>query len=1044
MNPINKATGLNDAENVSNEFKVPKVSEPAPTGAQLPVPNPTDVLSPDALNSIDTSAPQEVFPQPVNIPFAGAQQPVQSGADRYMADPLSNTPQPVGLGEQLAPASTTPGTPLPLSQYSTQQIVAPQLLPPADNFYEGPTADDVQDRLKRYASNPYATPIVRQEATDFFANPLGQDRENPFEYRPDSLRNAFKDQQNSPGFIAPWEQNWLGRAANNAMYVFGVGQNVALGAVADANNAIDDFAQSVRKNLLSIPGVAGADAQLSRLNDQLIGGIAQGIVGGRGINNAGNAGQQINAGIQDVLSGRFFVRPNQDDVRANGLNIAQALAGRNYQLFDDRGERTGAPKDNTLPEDGNSVIRFKRGFEKPFGFGIAGVPWYRDPGFFGGVIANVFVPAPGDKGISKATGFVARSVGGLPIIRPTLEATGTFIQKLPIIRRFVKTPGEPIKVPSGVSIPLSELTEPIPPIATRLPTPSELGAEILARRTPPVEVPQVRMSRWLTQDVDQSPFTRQLVAEPTPNLAVKNTGQPAPRVAMPITPVSTEQVGHVLAAPKLGVTIPELIEAPAARSLADVDNIAARLTTADGRPLPEFGSWQDVARQVDESPELAHALSPVGVKVPEGRVQLDTPAGLVESEPIRPSSRPRIEAAQDNLLERYQKAYNLTDTIDASVNKFKAAYADLTDVSMARRVVARQLESLQSSLDEGIKLIHGLPDIGRRTIKQVIPWERDLSSVNRQIPFEFVKRQVNEFFHGTKVELPFDRSTGKFAGEFDPVGGGARGTMGTGFYLSHTPDYAGYYARAVSSKNVPLVSAARKYTDDGLIHMVTVDNSARLLPADLSEAPLARQFITDAILENIPAGQTRTSYKAWLTRVKPTSYPKMLDKATEYMSKNFLWSEASVLDMQRKVSDKMRVFGVDGFVGNGETVILNPEKLKINSSTVIPNVGEVNSALARFNADSVTASRYPNLANPAVDMAESSKTALSQMIDGLADTKSNLYQLTREKSAQVNQLKEQLSKSTAQKIQETEAKIKRQVDQLDAEYRKTETDPCGF
>ena len=184
MNPINRSSGLDDAENVSNELRVPKVSGQAQAGTQLPVPNPTDVLSPDALNSIDTSAPQEIFPQPVDIPFAGAQEPVQSGADIYMADPLAATPQPVGLGEKLSPAGTAPGTPLPLSQYSTQKIVAPQLLPPADNFYEGPTADDINDRLKRYASNPYATPIVKQEATDFFTNPLGQDRQSPWDYRP--------------------------------------------------------------------------------------------------------------------------------------------------------------------------------------------------------------------------------------------------------------------------------------------------------------------------------------------------------------------------------------------------------------------------------------------------------------------------------------------------------------------------------------------------------------------------------------------------------------------------------------------------------------------------------------------------------------------------------------------------------------------------------------------------------------------------------------------------------------------------------------------
>lgn len=266
-----------------------------------------------------------------------------------------------------------------------------------------------------------------------------------------------------------------------------------------------------------------------------------------------------------------------------------------------------------------------------------------------------------------------------------------------------------------------------------------------------------------------------------------------------------------------------------------------------------------------------------------------------------------------------------------------------------------------------------LPDVGRRALIDTATSTDLPLPTSREIPLPTtLATDTPPLYHGTRVVVD-DLST------INPLLGGARGDVGPAIYLTDEPVLAREYAKASIQSNLPLGEAPRLYDGSGRVLSVTINPNANVLTTSPEIYTVFKQAASEVLGSD---SATYKKYNSYFTRVKPDDLGKIYDKFTELTISDGVFDERTVLNFQRKVNAKLFDMGYDAIDYNGDLAVINPKAI-LNSTVeeTVPELPLIDQAVARFNADSVVASRNPRSVTPYVNMYESGVKVKSYMLE---------------------------------------------------------------
>lgn len=381
---------------------------------------------------------------------------------------------------------------------------------------------------------------------------------------------------------------------------------------------------------------------------------------------------------------------------------------------------------------------------------------------------------------------------------------------------------------------------------------------------------------------------------------------------------------------------------------------------------------------------------------------------------------------------------NIPPRMDRIARTELAKHADIVEEAAYTRElitdVSTQLTDVERSLNQYLKKVDELPDIGVSTLTDDVPFsplpklaEGDLPPVSGM---NGMGTQVR-LYHGTRVEDLNLRSV-------NPLEGAARSEYGTGVWLTNSQEIAtAASGRSVPANSVPNV--ARKFGDNSYIHELpgnSLDDMNIPRADSVPTAKVSNDLLTQ--LDNnrfvfsdvIPYGDDLADEVANLLQSgKVTSYADLFSKVDDLTHKvarrntGARPDEYELTYVQRVLTDMLQGSGVQGLTNGVNTVVYDTRNLTSKfihdvSDIVGDSADDVTTALHNVNLLQRSLDAEPTSKLLQVQLAEAKAVATSRVRDSLSD---ELQLLERVHSKQISDLLDQdevISKLTKQQRSE--------------------------
>ncbi|MBD2200149.1 MULTISPECIES: hypothetical protein [Calothrix] len=295
------------------------------------------------------------------------------------------------------------------------------------------------------------------------------------------------------------------------------------------------------------------------------------------------------------------------------------------------------------------------------------------------------------------------------------------------------------------------------------------------------------------------------------------------------------------------------------------------------------------------------------------------------------------------------------------------------------------------------------------------------------------------FYHGSSVV--------NWSPNYDPISTGSNAEWGQGLYLSTDPERASHFAKATVGENLPYIEDRNFGTPKVYELKPNLDN---VIDVNEPASKTVKKLFVNS-LQSVVGKGTEAS-KRFVQIVKRNTdtitVSELYGAIERALVKSGDNSEATLSNVKRQVNYSLREAGFDGLSDGNTLNVLDTSKVQVINTQALDNVDEIGSAIARHNADSMTALDNPNIPSAQVNHMESGVRLQSQLRE---DTINKLKEARQKQVEAISNLDEADTELTELAQREKEVnrlqqleKDQKEMERLDRELSKPNDNPCEF
>jgi hypothetical protein len=233
---------------------------------------------------------------------------------------------------------------------------------------------------------------------------------------------------------------------------------------------------------------------------------------------------------------------------------------------------------------------------------------------------------------------------------------------------------------------------------------------------------------------------------------------------------------------------------------------------------------------------------------------------------------------------------------------------------------------------------------------------------------EFLIEAPAAVYHGTALK--------QWTPDYNVREFGSRGELGSGTYTTIDSYEAGYYARAAVGENV---SVEVKY-DPIEPQVFELDTSGYKATLDANASLRKNKALVRSIVDSLPA-QVREPIAALFTPRSAPTLVQVMSKLESVAAKVYDSTEGGLKQVNQALSEGLRKSGYDSVFDKktGWFMSLNNAKFRVKTQVPVPvPKSPMEAAVARYNADTTAAAKYPDHITSDANLRDSAYKVIDQ------------------------------------------------------------------